>query len=79
MNTSFLLLQNLDNNQASGVSLPSASADDYVNDVIYIDISKFCSLNKKLYISQPILEEQWAMKAFQHAETYFNVRDKKQS
>ncbi len=29
-----------------------------------------------VYISQPVLEEQWAMKAFQHAETYFNVNKK---
>ncbi|CAF0895236.1 unnamed protein product [Adineta steineri] len=25
------------------------------------------------YMNDPILEEQWAMKAFQHAETYFNL------
>ncbi|CAF1477840.1 unnamed protein product [Adineta ricciae] len=25
------------------------------------------------YVNDPVLEEQWAMKAFQHAETYFNL------
>jgi hypothetical protein len=43
----------LNDEQQSDVSLPSTSAEDYIND--------------------PVLEEQWAMKAFQHAETYFNL------
>ncbi|UJR27276.1 hypothetical protein I4U23_008571 [Adineta vaga] len=52
-NTSNLNDLDLDNKQGASAPLPSASAEDYIND--------------------PILEEQWAMKAFQHAETYFNL------
>jgi len=52
-NSSNLNNMDLDNKQESDVSVPSSSAEDYVND--------------------PALEEQWAMKAFQHAETYFNL------
>jgi len=52
-NSSNLNNLDLDNQQESGVSLPSSSAEDYIND--------------------PILEQEWAMKAFQHAETYFNL------
>ncbi|CAF4186843.1 unnamed protein product, partial [Rotaria sordida] len=52
-NSSNLHDLDLDNKQGSNVSLPSGSAEDYIND--------------------PLLEQQWAMKAFQHAETYFNL------
>ncbi|CAF4795744.1 unnamed protein product, partial [Rotaria sp. Silwood2] len=52
-NSSNLPDLDLDNRPESNATVPSTSAEDYIND--------------------PILEEQWAMKAFQHAETYFNL------
>lgn len=59
--------------QSFGVPLPSTSAEDYGNDVKQKEMN-FFSPNRKSFLFQPRLEQQWAVKAFQHAETYFQVR-----